>query len=295
MMDWLKDSPLPCGRWLIMLIYLLVQIVLVPYLAFHWLLGQFLLGVLRVLTAHVKHGGTDECMSFKYSYSGTGKKEIDLAGVDTSKVTDMSGLFFQSNSLETIKFGNIDTANVTDMANMFAICPRLSTLDLSRFVTGSVTDMHGMFSLCESLKSLDLSMFRTSSAENMRSMFENCEALEEIKLPYFDTSKVTNMKCMFRGCKNLERLDLSSFDTSKVTDMSQMFLGCCNLRSIGENTVIDMRSVKEYRGMFFICPELTGVKLRHVPEGFNYKKAGLLEWQFTIVEEDEPETGSISE
>ena len=123
--------------------------------------------------------------------------DIDLSNFDTSKVTNMDGMFYSMSNLTTLNLSNFDTSKVTNMHYMFNGMSNLTTLDLSNFDTSKVTDMSYMFRGMSNLTSLDLSNF--------------------------DTSKVTNMQGMFCDMSNLASLDLSNFDTSKVTDMSYMF------------------------------------------------------------------------
>jgi len=47
---------------------------------------------------------------------------------DTSKVTDMSGMFYYCNNLTTIP--EIDMSNVTSADEMFNYCSKLSTINI---------------------------------------------------------------------------------------------------------------------------------------------------------------------
>ena len=151
--------------------------------------------------------------------------DLDLSNFDTSKVTNMSYMFFSMSNLTSLNLSNFDTSKVTNMVDMFASIRNLTTLDLSNFDTSRVTNMSAMFSGMSSLTSLNLSSFDTSMVTNMLSMFSGMSSLTTLNLSNFDTSNVTNMYCMFSGMSNLTTLNLSSFDTSKVTDMSFMFSG----------------------------------------------------------------------
>ena len=151
---------------------------------------------------------------------------------DTSKVTDMSCMFWCCESLTSLDLSNFNTSQVTVMGSMFDFCESLTSLDLSNFDTSKVTDMSWMFDYCESLASLDLSNFDTSQVTNMCDMFFNCESLTSLDLSNFDTSKVTDMSWMFWCCESLTSLDLSNFDTSKVTDMGMMFAYCNTLSEL---------------------------------------------------------------
>ncbi|MDY6280869.1 MAG: BspA family leucine-rich repeat surface protein, partial [Roseburia faecis] len=92
---------------------------------------------------------------------------IDLSNFDTSKVTDMSHMFYYCSNLTSLDVSHFDTSKVTDMNFMFgggyhAGCNFLTTLDVSGWDTGNVTDMGNMFNGCSILKSLDVSHFDTS-------------------------------------------------------------------------------------------------------------------------------------
>ena len=151
--------------------------------------------------------------------------DLDLSNFDTSKVTNMSYMFFSMSNLTSLNLSNFDTSKVTNMVDMFASIRNLTTLDLSNFDTSRVTNMSAMFSGMSSLTTLNLSNFDTSNVTNMYCMFSGMSNLTTLNLSSFDTSKVTDMRHMFDGTSSLTTLNLSSFDTSKVTDMSFMFSG----------------------------------------------------------------------
>ena len=132
-------------------------------------------------------------------------------------------LFYCLRYLTSIPLDKFDTSKVTNMCGLFSECERLSSVDLSGFDTSHVTDMSIMFDDCESLTSLDVSSFDTSNVSDMGMMFDGCSSLQKLDLTAFDTSRVTSMYRMFAGCSNLEYLDLSSFDASKVTRADGMF------------------------------------------------------------------------
>lgn len=66
-------------------------------------------------------------------------KGLDL--VDTSEVTDMSGLFDMDQALTELDLSHFQTDKVTDISRMFE-STGLSTLDLSSFNTSNVTNMN---------------------------------------------------------------------------------------------------------------------------------------------------------
>lgn len=152
---------------------------------------------------------------------GTYITSIDLTGLDTSDVTDMTEMFsLIGGSIQSLDLSGLDTSKVTNFSYMFAGCEWITTLDLTSFDTSKATSFKGMFSYCTSLEEVDLSSFDTSQATDMSIMFHACESLNTIDVHHFDTSKVVNMGCMFFGCKSLESLDLSAFRTPVTTDMN---------------------------------------------------------------------------
>ena len=157
---------------------------------------------------------------------------MDLSGLDTSRVTDMSCMFQRCLNLKSLDLSGLDTSRVTDMSCMFDGCSSLESLDLSGLDTSSVERMYRMFHGCSSLTSLDLSGLDTSCATDMSRMFENCSSLESLDLSGLDASSAKGMSEMFKGCSRLSSLDLSGLDTPNVEDMSAMFDGCPGLRTV---------------------------------------------------------------
>ena len=76
--------------------------------------------------------------------SMTNFNSIDLSGVDTSKVTNMSKMFAFSAYVRTLDISSFNTSNVTNMSGMFQDFG-VYNLDLRNFNTSKVTDMSYMF------------------------------------------------------------------------------------------------------------------------------------------------------
>ena len=189
--------------------------------------------------------------AYLFSYLKNLKTIQGLENLDTSNVTNMSGMFYDCHSLISLNLRHFNTRNVTDMNSIFENCGNLKSLDLSNFNTSQVANMSWMFDGCSNLTSLDLSNFNTSRVTNMMNMFYGCHILTSINLSHFNTDNVTNMFRMFKYCDSLVNLDLSNFNTSQVTDMVDMFYGCSSLISLNlshfntENVMNMFRMFKE--------------------------------------------------
>ena len=183
-----------------------------------------------------------------------------LSKLDTSKATDMSGMFSSCGGLTSLDVSKLNTANVTSMADMFRYCSGLSSLDVSKFNTANVTDMKSMFQGCSSLTSLNLLGFKTANVTDMSFMFQGCMGLTSLGLSSFDTANVTDMADMFGYCRGLSSLDVSKFNTANVTNMKSMFQGCSSLTSLN---LLGFKTAKVmYMSfMFQECSSLTSLGL----------------------------------
>lgn len=152
----------------------------------------------------------------------------------------------------------LDTSGVTDMTGMFWRCNALESLDLSGFDTANVTSIKGMFNQCAALKELDLSGFDTAAITDMSYLFYRCEALERVDLTGLDTARVRDMKGMFNRCGSLKTLDISSFETAQVTDMSYLFCYCGALTTIYASERFVTDSVTNGANAFAGCERLRG-------------------------------------
>ena len=192
-------------------------------------------------------------------------ENLDLSKFDTKKVTNMRNMFYNCQKLKTLDLSSFETDMVTNMESMFYNCILLNTLKLTnKFNTQKVEDMCSMFNSCKELKTINLSGFDTQNVENMSYMFNFCKSLESLDLSNFNTQKVTLMDNMFNQCLQLTSLDLSNFDTPKVTDMSNMFFYCTGLKTIDISN-FNTQAVKDMKSMFRYCTNLATI---YVGENF---------------------------
>ena len=183
---------------------------------------------------------------------------VDVSGFNTGKVTAMGCMFYKCSTLNVLNLENFDTQNVTDMNRMFYGCTNLKKLKVSNFDTHNVSVFYCMFTNCTSLKSIDVSGFETEKATNIRAMFAGCNSLESVNLSSFNTEGVSDLGLLFAKCNALKELDLSSFKTDKVEKVDSMFLDCKNLKTIYVGNGWSTESVKTHKDMFENCRELVG-------------------------------------
>ena len=167
----------------------------------------------------------------------------DVTGVNTSEITDMSGLF-RSNSTFNQDISAWDVGKVTDMSFMFRDA-RAFNQDLSDWDVGKVTTMSWMFRNASAFNQ-DLSGWDVGNVTNMQSMFQGAVAFNA-DLSEWDVGKVTNMGGMFAGASAFNQ-DLSEWDVGKVTDMRFMFAGASAFNA--DLSQWDVGNVTTMRDMF---------------------------------------------
>ncbi|MCD8133554.1 MAG: BspA family leucine-rich repeat surface protein [Clostridiales bacterium] len=185
-------------------------------------------------TSSIDMAGVDTSgvVDMSYMFYKTDLTELDVSGFDTSNVQSMEGMFSGCLYLTELDVSGFDTSNVQNMEGMFSDCRVLTSLDVGGFDTLNVTDMSYMFHACYELTSLDVSGFDTSNVTDMSHMFCYCTELQEADVSNFNTSRVTDMSNLFENCKSLTVIDVSGFDTSNVTDMSSMFSLCASVKEL---------------------------------------------------------------
>lgn len=171
-------------------------------------------------------------------FEGLGDVEkIDMDGINTSRVKNMSGMFFSAKNLyKEINLANFDTSNVENMSRMFGTfgmktMENLVPIDFSKFNTSKVKNMEEMFSY-SFLPSLDIRNFDTSNVENMERMFDNLEYIRDLDLSGWNVKKVNNVQGIFSRLNKLQSLNLSGWQMDSVTDMQFMFSSLADLTSL---------------------------------------------------------------
>ncbi|WP_086226312.1 DarT ssDNA thymidine ADP-ribosyltransferase family protein [Campylobacter devanensis] len=161
-------------------------------------------------------------------------KDIYLGDIDTSSITDMSKLFYESGRKDFSGIESWDVSSVTNMNKMFEYCNNfnqpLDNLDVS-----SVTNMSGMFRGCKNFNQ-PLNSWDVSSVTNMSEMFAYCNNFNQ-PLNSWDVSSVANMSWMFSGCNNFNQ-PLNNWRDK----LSQELIGKLPLRCFVERKIVNNKT-----------------------------------------------------
>ncbi len=110
--------------------------------------------------------------------AGSSLEKFSMKNAKTVNVLYISNMFAGCSKLTDVDLTGIDTSKITDMYNLFASCSNLVSLDLSSFDTSAVTSMTSMFYGCTSLTTIYVSnTWNVSSVTGSDNMFYECISL----------------------------------------------------------------------------------------------------------------------
>ena len=210
---------------------------------------------------------TSRVKNMSYMFHG-GKwiiKRLNLTGFDTSNVEDMREMFGSynicspSNIPDPIDFSSFNTSNVRTMAGMFSgAC--LPTIDIRNFNTMMVYDMSRMFADLTVTTSIDASGLQVPNVSNVDRIFSRSESLLSIDVSGWNLTGITDMSEMFADLPSLTNLNLHGFETRNVTNMKSMFKGARSLANLDLSS-FDTSQVTNMASMFEDMYSLTTINL----------------------------------
>jgi len=186
-------------------------------------------------------------------YLNFDKLPVNLSGIskdDFAKDEDGKWLPYSRAALivlahdESVSLGDINTSKITDMSHVFWGSERNDYSGIETWDTSHVSNMEGMFK--NSNFNHPIESWDVSQVENMSGIFENA-ALFNQPLSKWDTSHVTNMDNMFYKAASFNQ-PLSKWDTSSVKTMNNMFDNATSFNQPIDNWNIS--SVKNMNWMF---------------------------------------------
>lgn len=163
----------------------------------------------------------------------TSLSSLDLRALEMPKLYKASAMFEGCSGMTELKLGKmLSDYYEVDVSSMFQDCSSLETLDISGLKDANLKKTALMFEGCKSLVSLDVSCLDTSKVTEMNHMFKDCCSLTELNLSGISTASATSLAGMFWGCSSLKTIDVSAFNTSKVNYIGAMFKDCSSVTAL---------------------------------------------------------------
>lgn len=215
--------------------------------------------------------------------------KLDLRGLDTSGITNMTGMFYGS-PVTDLNVDGWDVSNVTTMHNMF-YQSSLSNLDLSSWHPTKTTDFSAMFNSMGNLTSLKVDHLVTSAATDISGMFGYDLNLQNCDVSQWDTSNVTDMGSTFSETINLDPA-VENWNTSHVTDMASMFdySGIGGTTGTADLSHWDTSNVTTMDDMFSMARKLVHLNAT----GWNTSKVTTMGYMFRAIVDPPDSDGYIS-
>ena len=185
------------------------------------------------------HFNTASVTDMSYMFSSTA---LDGTGADTKKM-----------NIESLDVSGLDTSSVTNMSHMFFLCSNsnLTTLDVSGFDTSSVTDMSSMFACWRYnpsfLTALNLSGWDFSNVTTVNRMFDRCESVVVTFPGHTKLSRIEDMLYLFSHCFRLTRAGLqtiiASWDFSEHNNTTALSALFSNINDFDSETIPNNRII----------------------------------------------------
>ncbi|MFK4968583.1 BspA family leucine-rich repeat surface protein [Lactococcus garvieae] len=134
---------------------------------------------------------------------------LGLENLNVSSVTNMKGIFAEIPVLNFNGLHNWDTSKVQDMSAMF-YRTKAQEFKINSWNTTSVTNMKEMFWGGQALTQLDLSSWNIVNVTDMTRMFTWASALQELNISGWDTQGSKNLTEIFMGTSSLSTLVLGT-------------------------------------------------------------------------------------
>ncbi|MDF7639788.1 BspA family leucine-rich repeat surface protein [Lactobacillus sp. ESL0791] len=225
---------------------------------------------------------------YKAGAPAIGLKYLDITGMHTSTVTNMSHLFYGDALLNNFDVTNFQVDFAEQMDNMFNGCASLTSKGASDSSISHTTpvefkvdswnpqyavNMSSMFANASALDNVDTSSWDTQYVEDMSRMFENDSSLTSIGGEHnttstWNTESATDMSYMFHNDSSLgSSLDLSNWDPENVTTMTHMFDGVTALTNLKLGANWNTSSVTDMSYMFNNVNALATIDNNNAPWG----------------------------
>ena len=146
----------------------------------------------------------------------TNVKSYDFTNLKTELVTNMSFMFTQNSSLETLDVSSFDTSKLVYMNSFASSCKNLKSINFNGWAPKLIT-IYGAFWNDEKINNLDLSNFDVSRVSNFSNIFYRNLSLSNLDISKWQPKKVDVINYMFYETRNLTSADLSGFKTFSDT------------------------------------------------------------------------------
>ena len=185
--------------------------------------------------------------TLKELYKLTEDENIYLGDIDTSLITDMSGLFSGSKRKDFSGIETWDTSNVVNMNSMFSFASNFNH-NINNWNVSNVENMGYMFRDADKFNQ-PLDKWNVHKVKIMNYMFNDAFSFNQ-DISYWNVESVKDMSYMFRGCSKFNQ-PLNSWNVSNVENMYCMFVQALEFNQPLNDW--DISNVRDTSYMFYLA------------------------------------------
>lgn len=141
--------------------------------------------------------------NLEYVFANSGIQELDLGGLETSGVTNTTGMFENAKKIVHINLSNCDLSNVESAPYMFNNCAELTGID---FHSAGMPNLKG----------------------SLRQMFDSCTKLQDADLSGINFANVNEVFRVLFDCRSLQttlNIDATNFSANQGYTFANMAIG----------------------------------------------------------------------
>ncbi len=161
-----------------------------------------------------------------------------------SNVLNMNGLYKQilgnSTPITSVDVSGLNTSNVTDISYMFQYFDTLTQINgIENFNTNNVTTMQDLFKGCNSIQEINLSGFSNLNNKLVRTngMFNGCNNLRKIDIRNLTFNSITSSANMFGATSNYgipDNCEIIVKDNTEKNWITSNFSRLTNVKTVAE-------------------------------------------------------------
>ena len=167
--------------------------------------------------------------------------ELDLRGLDLSKLVEADGTFYCCKRLENVIYDNtilVELPELREAAAIFQGCSQIKQFDLSRFKMGKIENLNNAFRYCSNLTDIKFSSGtkEQQAYPNLQSVAEmlSCTAITQIKLQKIVFNLDTKFTRMLADCMYLQDVDID-YKIKNYLDLERfdgLLVRCNNIKHV---------------------------------------------------------------
>ena len=180
-------------------------------------------------------------------------------------IKDMSGMFYNCQSLTSFSFNNLYLYYYGDHYYK-SYCTPNTNCPSTYYSEAYYCD----YRRCHYHYYYLVPDYKLYNKINMSYMFYNCTNLKSISVDSYTRQNISDMSYMFYNCLSLTTINLEKFSTSNYLNinLSYMFYNCFSLKAIKFNPTYT--GIIKMNNMFYNCTSLTIIDLTKFTTGNNY-------------------------